>query len=382
MAVGIICEYNPMHNGHIYHLEKVKEMFKDTPIVLVLSGNYTERGGVSILDKWSKTELAIKYGVNLVVELPFSFATQSADFFSYGAVTLLEKLKVDYLVFGSETDDLDTLYTISRCQVENSEFDTLVKMYSKFGENYPTSVSKAVYDLTGKKVDTPNDLLGVSYIKTIIKNNYNIKPIIIKRENNYHSKEINNITSSTAIRDALKNNIDVKESVPIEVYKTLNNSTLHFIDDYFSLLKYKIITEKDLSIYQTVEEGIDNLLKKEIVNVNNYDELIKRIKSKRYTYNKICRMLLHILIGFTKEDAKKFNDIEYIRILGFDDIGRSYLNSIKKDVDIPILSKYKRDYKQLQLELKSTCIYSIINNEDYKIKKEYQNNLNNGDNND
>lgn len=382
MAVGIICEYNPMHNGHIYHLEKVKEMFKDTPIVLVLSGNYTERGGVSILDKWSKTELAIKYGVNLVIELPFSFATQSADFFSYGAVTLLEKLKVDYLVFGSETDDLDTLYTISKCQVENSEFDTLVKMYSKFGENYPTSVSKAVYDLTGKKVDTPNDLLGVSYIKTIIKNNYNIKPIIIKRENNYHSKEINNITSSTAIRDALKNNIDVKESVPTEVYKTLNNSTLHFIDDYFSLLKYKIITEKDLSIYQTVEEGIDNLLKKEIVNVNNYDELIKRIKSKRYTYNKISRMLLHILIGFTKEDAKKFNDIEYIRILGFDNIGRSYLNSIKKDVDIPILSKYKRDYKQLQLELKSTCIYSIINNEDYLIKKEYQNNLNKGDNND
>ncbi len=375
MAVGIIAEYNPLHNGHLYQINKVKEMFKDEEIILILSGNYTERGDASIIDKWTKTDLALSNGIDLVVELPFPFATQSADFFAKGSLKLLEELKVDYLVFGSESDDINSLTTIAKCQIDNPEFETLVKMYSKFGENYPTAVSKAVYDLTNKKVTAPNDLLGVSYIKEIIKNNYNIKPVIIKRENDYHSLEIDSISSATAIREALFKNIDIKKAVPENVYNKLKESTLHFIDDYFNLLKYKIINEKDLTIYQTVDEGIDNLLKKKILEVDNYDDLIKSIKSKRYTYNKIKRMLLHILVGFTKDDSKKFNDIEYIRILGFNDSGKNYLNKIKKDINIPILSKFKREIPLLELELKATTIYSIPHNETYLIKKEYQNNL-------
>ena len=375
MAVGIIAEYNPLHNGHLYQINKVKEMFKDKEIILILSGNYTERGDASIIDKWTKTDLALSNGIDLVVELPFPFATQSADFFAKGSLKLLEELKVDYLVFGSESDDINSLTTIAKCQIDNPEFETLVKMYSKFGENYPTAVSKAVYDLTNKKVTAPNDLLGVSYIKEIIKNNYNIKPVIIKRENDYHSLEIDSISSATAIREALFKNIDIKKAVPENVYNKLKESTLHFIDDYFNLLKYKIINEKDLTIYQTVDEGIDNLLKKKILEVDNYDDLIKSIKSKRYTYNKIKRMLLHILVGFTKDDSKKFNDIEYIRILGFNDSGKNYLNKIKKDINIPILSKFKREIPLLELELKATTIYSIPHNETYLIKKEYQNNL-------
>ena len=180
-SVGIICEYNPFHNGHLYHLNKIKELYKDDTIILILSGNYTERGDFSIIDKWKKVEIAKKAGIDLIVELPFPFATQSADFFSYGAVTLLEKLKVEKLVFGSESDNIEDLITIAKCQVENPDFDKLVKVYSKFGYNYPTSINNSIYDLTGKKVDTPNDLLGVSYIKTIIENNYSIKPICIKR---------------------------------------------------------------------------------------------------------------------------------------------------------------------------------------------------------
>ena len=375
MAVGIIAEYNPLHNGHLYQINKVKEMFKDEEIILILSGNYTERGDASIIDKWTKTDLALSNGIDLVVELPFPFATQSADFFAKGSLKLLEELKVDYLVFGSESDDINSLTTIAKCQIDNPEFETLVKMYSKFGENYPTAVSKAVYDLTNKKVTAPNDLLGVSYIKEIIKNNYNIKPVIIKRENDYHSLEIDSISSATAIREALFKNIDIKKAVPENVYNKLKESTLHFIDDYFNLLKYKIINEKDLTIYQTVDEGIDNLLKKKILEVDNYDDLIKSIKSKRYTYNKIKRMLLHILVGFTKDDSKKFNDIEYIRILGFNDSGKNYLNKIKKNINIPILSKFKREIPLLELELKATTIYSIPHNETYLIKKEYQNNL-------
>ena len=155
-------------------------MYKNEEIILVLSGNFTQRGEPSIIDKWKKTEIAIKAGVDLVVELPFVFSTQSADFFSYGAVSILEKLKVDKLVFGSESDNIDDLITIAKCQIDNDDFEKLVKIYSKFGENYPTAISKAVMDLTGKNVKAPNDLLGVSYIKTILKNGFNIKPICIK----------------------------------------------------------------------------------------------------------------------------------------------------------------------------------------------------------
>ena len=281
-TIGIIAEYNPFHNGHLYHLNTIKEKYPDATIVLVMNGNFTERGDVSLINKWKKTKIALDLGIDLVVELPYPFATQSADFFSYGAITLLEKLKVDKLVFGSESNNIEDLKLIAKTQIENDEFEKLVKIYSKMGKNYPTALSCALEDLTGKKIETPNDLLGISYIKTIIENNYKIKPETIKRTNDYHSTELDNsISSATSIREALKNNQDISNQVPEETKKELNN--LHFIDDYFNILKYKIITEKDLSIYQTVDEGIDNLLKKEITNSNSYDELIKKIKSKIYT---------------------------------------------------------------------------------------------------
>ena len=373
-SVGIIAEYNPFHNGHLYHLKKIKELYKDDTIVLVLSGNFTQRGEPSIIDKWKKTEIAKKAGIDLIIELPFVFATQSADFFSYGAITILEKLKVEKLVFGSESDNIEDLTTIAKTQLENEDFDKLVKIYSKFGENYPTAISKAIEDLTEKKVNAPNDLLGVSYIKTILKNNYKIKPVVIKRTNDYNSTDIEEISSATAIRKALKDNIDIEKAIPAYVTPYLQN--LHYIDDYFQLLKYKIITEDNLSKYQTVDEGIEGKLKKEILNSTNYDDLINRVKSKRYTYNKISRMLLHILIGLTKEDAKSMKEIEYIRILGFSNKGQAYLNSIKKDIDIEVLSKFKRNSsKMLELELKTTTIYSLTENNNTLIEEEYKNHL-------
>lgn len=374
MGVGIIAEYNPFHNGHMYHLQKIKEMFPDSVLVLVMSGNFTERGDVSIIDKWKKTKIAKEAGVDLIVELPFAFATQSADFFAYGAISILEKLKVSKVVFGSESDNIDDLEVIAKTQLSNPDFDKLVKIYSKFGENYPTSLSLAINDLTGKKIDAPNDLLGVSYIKTILRNSYNIEAIPIKRTNDYHGINIDKISSATAIREALKSGENVNEAVPQFVMDNL--SDLHFIDDYFSLLKYKIITDCNLARYQTVDEGIEGKLKKEIVNAKSYDDLINRVKSKRYTYNKIKRMLLHILIGFTKDEAKGMKEVEYIRILGFSSRGQSYLNSIKKDVDIEILSKFKRNMSsQLELELRSSSIYALAHNEEYLVSEEYKNHL-------
>jgi len=367
-SIGIIAEYNPFHNGHLYHINKIKELYPNHSIILVMTGNFNERGIPSLLDKFKRTNIALTHGIDLVIELPYPFATQSADYFAYGAITLLEKLNVEKIIFGSESDNVEDLELIAKTQINNPEFDRLVKIYSKFGNNYPTAVSNALLDLTGKKIDTPNDLLGVSYIKTILKNNYKIKYETIKRINNYHDLELSDehTSSASAIREALRNNKSIEKDVPKDTLKYYND--LHFIDDYFDILKYKIITEYDLSIYQTVEEGIDKLLKKQITKANNYSELISLVKSKRYTYNKISRMLLHILCNFTKEKANMFKEISYIRILGFNDTGKSYLNSVKKDIEIPIISKITRNKDaMLEFELETTNIYNIKNK---SIKKE------------
>jgi len=361
-SIGIIAEYNPFHNGHLYHINEIKKKYPDYVIVLVMTGNFSQRGIPSIIDKWKRTEIALKHGIDLVVELPFPFSTQSADYFAYGSITILEKLNCEKVIFGSESNNIETLELIAKTQVDNPEFEKLVKIYSKFGNNYPTAISNAIYDLTNKKIDSPNDLLGISYIKTIIQNKYNIKYETIKRLDNYHDIELNeNYTSSaSSIREALKNNKDIKKHVPSDTLDYFNE--LHFIDDYFDILKYKIITEEDLSIYNTVEEGIDKLLKKNINKATSYDELIKLIKSKRYTYNKISRMLLHILCNFTKEKRILFNKISYLRILGFNDTGKSYLNNIKKKIDIPIISKITKEKdKMLEYELYTTEIYNITN---------------------
>ena len=376
MAVGIIAEYNPFHNGHLYHLEKVKEMFKDEEIVLVMSGNFTERGEASIIDKWAKKDIALKSGIDLVIELPYAFATDSADYFAYAAVTILEKLNVEKFVFGSETNDINIFYEIADIQINNEMFDPLAKIYMKMGENYPTALSKTLFDLTNKKVNLPNDLLGISYIKTILKNNYKIKPICIKRENDYNSKELTEyISSATSIREAIKENKDISSYVPEYVLPYLDN--IHLNEEYFKFLKYKILLEDDLSIYHGVDEGIDSKIKKVIKDATTYDELINKIKSKRYTYSKISRMLNHILCGYTKKIKESCKDIEYIRVLGFNDKGRNYLNKVKKDVDIPIISNYSKNKStMIELEFKSTIAYSsILNEEDKKksIESEYQN---------
>lgn len=372
-AIGIIAEYNPFHNGHLYHLNKVKEKYPNHIIVLVMNGNFTERGEVTIIDKWKRSDIALSLGADLVIELPFPFATQSADFYSYGAITILEKLGVEKVVFGSESDNIKDLELIAKTQIDNDEFDKLVKIYCKLGNNYPTALSLALEDLTNKKITTPNDLLAVSYIKTILENKYKIVPETIKRENNYHSKELSEIASATAIRESLKDGKDVSKQVPKETKNYLNN--LHFMDDYFNLLKYKIITEDNLEIYQTVDTGMNKKLKEAILISKTFDELIKDVKSKTYTYNKISRMLLHILCNFTKEKAKSMNKITYLRILGLNSNGKNYLNKIKKEIDLPIISKItKNKDPMLEYELETTKIYDLINNEDL-IKKEYQNTL-------
>ena len=368
--VGIIAEYNPFHNGHLYHLKKVKEMFPNSPIILVLGGNFTQRGDVSILDKWEKTAIAIKNGIDLVIELPFPFSCASADIFANGSLSILNKLGVTDLVFGSESDDIEGIKKLVKTQLSNPDFHNLVQVYLRMGYNYPTSLSKALEDITGSSFKLPNDILGISYVKAIYSNNYKITPHTIKRTNNYHSKDLDktNITSATSIREAIINEIDIKESVPSITYNYLKDKKIPKLDDYFNLLKYKIISSNDLTIYNLVDSGIATKLKKEILNSYRFDELINKVKSKNSTYAKISRMLIYILCNYTKKQAKEFKEIKYIRLLGFSTKGREYLNKIKKDLDIPIISKFTREKdKMLEYEYQITKIYSLVFNKD-KVK--------------
>lgn len=377
-SVGIICEYNPFHNGHLYHLNKVKELYPEHAIILVLSGSFLQRGESSILDKWTKTEIALKHGADLVVELPYVFSSQSADFFAKGSIQLLHHLKVEAVVFGSETNDVELLSKIADLSLTN-EYDEVMKECLDQGLSYPKAMNSALTKLTGQSISKPNDILGISYIKEIKKLNSNIIPVTIKRTNDYHDLKLEHeITSATSIRNALRNNIDVKTYVPEITYHYLKSNKLHFIEDYFPFLKYKILSEiNNLHIYHTVEEGIENRIKKYIVNSNSLEELVLNIKTKRYTYNKIMRMLNHILCNFTKEEAANFNDIEYIRVLGFSTKGKQYLNQIKKDLLIPLITNYsKLNNKMLELEFRVTAIYASILNENDKIsliEKEYKN---------
>ena len=350
--IGIICEYNPFHNGHLYHINKIKEMFPDSTLILVMSGNFTQRGDASIINKWDKTEIALKNNIDLVIELPFKFTCQSADTFAYGAVNILNHLNIDYLVFGSETNDINLFKKIADVQL-SSEYNLKVKQLSKVGSNYATNLSIALEDFGFKDIKNPNDILAISYIRELKKINSKIKCISIKRENNYNSKELtDSITSASSIRENIKNT-DIKKYVPKNVYPYLKNK-LYFIEDYYPLLNYKILSEDHLDKYALVDEGIDNKIKKVIFESNSYEELIMNIKSKRYTYTKIKRILLCILVGFEKKDFNK--EVNYIRVLGFNKKGKKYLNTIKKEMTIPIYTNFK---KEMNLELKVTSIYDI-----------------------
>ena len=365
--VGIIAEYNPFHNGHLYHIEKVKEMFPDSPIILVLGGNFTERGDISILDKWEKTAIAIKNGIDLVLELPFPFSCASADIFAKGSIDILNHLRVTDLVFGSESDDIEGIKKLVETELSNPDFDNLVQVYLRMGYNYPTSLSKALEDITGDCFKLPNDILGISYVKAIYSNNYKITPHTIKRTNDYHSKELDkmSISSATSIREALLDNKDIKNSVPSITYSYLKDKKIPKLDDYFNLLKYKIISSNDLTIYNLVDSGIATKLKKEILNSYSFDELINKVKSKNLTYSRLSRTLIYILCDYTKDMAKEFKDIKYIRLLGFSNKGRDYLNRIKKYVDIPIISKFTREKdKMLEYEYQITKIYSLVFDKD------------------
>lgn len=370
--IGVIAEYNPFHLGHRYQIEKIKELYPDSIIIAIISTNFTQRGDISLLNKWNKATICLNEGIDLVIELPTLYATQSADIFAYGAISILNKFKIDTLVFGSETNDIDSFTTLANIQINNPKYPELVKNYLSLGLNYPTAMSKALKELTNTKIDKPNDLLALSYIKEIIKNNYPITPISIKRTNDYHSNSLQNntnIINASLIREMFLNNQDISPYIP--------NNTKELLYQYlslnkaYSLLKYNIINnENNLSTYLDIEEGLDKRILKYLDTSHTWIDLVNNLKTKRYTYNKINRTLLHLLLNIKKEDNTK--EI-YLRVLGFNNKGREYLKKLKKDTNLDIFTSYRKNKSPLlDLEYHSTYIYSLITNDSSLIKREYQ----------
>lgn len=395
--VSLIVEYNPFHNGHLYHLNKSLEKTNATHSIAIMSGNFLQRGGPSLFDKFTRSEIAVKNGVDLVIELPTLFSCQSAENFSSGAIKLINSLNcIDSVCFGSEEGDINNLYLISNILVnEPLEFKIKLKEYLDKGILFPVARSNALFDYINSNnlmdiskeklfniLNSSNNILGIEYLKSITKTKSTVKPFTITRVSSlYNSEDIkSNICSATAIRKYLKENDNIeflRDVTPPKTYEIIeenikNNFNPIFDEYYFETLKTIILRDyKYLDKIYEVSEGIENKIYKEIFNHNNFNDYLMSLKSKRYTLTKIKRTLNNILLGIYKEDIEKIkniNSIPYVRVLAFNDKGREIIKKIKENSDIRIINKFSDisfvdDYifnTLINYDIKATNIYNSI----------------------
>lgn len=368
--LGLVVEYNPFHNGHILHIQKSIDLIKPDYVIAVMSSSFVQRGEPAIIDKWTRSKQAVQYGIDIVIELPFVYSVQSADYFAKGAIDLLYHAGVTDIVFGSECGDIEIFKEIAIATSNNEQqYNDYVKEYMNEGLRYPDACNQALSKLLNKEVRTPNDLLGLCYVKEIINNDYPIISHCILRTNDYHSQELSNIASATSIRKALLDNIDVSRSLPfIEDYQ----KHLNTLEDFYPYLKYKVLTssQEELKNIHLVDEGLENRMKQQILSCHSMNEFIDSLSSKRYTKVRIQRMIIHLLLNNTKDEIKKAMNIDYLRILACSKNGREYLKILKKTNDYNLVSNYTSyTHPALDIEAKATSLISLINkdiNEEYK----------------
>ncbi|MGL5088524.1 MAG: nucleotidyltransferase [Cetobacterium sp.] len=379
-AVGIVVEYNPFHNGHKYHCLKARE--HGDVVIAVMSGDYVQRGEPALINRWDRAELALKNGVDIVVELPVFYSTQSAEIFSRGAVGILNQMNVDKIVFGSESGDIKSLADRADLE-EKKEFKEELKKQLKEGHSYPTAYSNTLKNLKVDEELNSNDILGVEYIKALKFWRSSIKPVAIKREKSgYYSEGIEDgISSATGIRKKLQSGEDIKEVVPHTTYEVLKNALdenrFAKLKDFYSLIRHRILLEREnLKDIQDVEIGFENRLYEAAFSSLDFESFFQKIQTKRYTLGRTQRILIHILLDIKKETTKVVKvKVPYIRVLGFTKDGQSYLKDLKEK-EIIVLTALKNIQKLLSkdelrfLEQNETGskIYSMINYyEDRKI---------------
>lgn len=349
-VLGIIAEYNPFHNGHYYHLQASKKQTGSNYTVAVMSGNFTQRGSTSLIDKWSKAEAALLCGVDLVIELPVLYSISSAENFAEGAIKILDSLKVvDYVSFGSETPDISILNKFADVLYqEPREYKNILSHELGKGISYPKARENAlIFYLNDIRkysniLSSPNNILGIEYLKALKKFKSSIEPFSIQRfESDYNSTGFNgNIASSTAIRNIVKNNgFDIlRKLMPDSSYSILmeNMKVGHVVPDLSVFEKEIIYLFRKMSVEEIadlpdVSEGLEFAIKNAANSCNSVVDFLNIIKSKRYTNTRLQRILLYALLGITKKDmliSRKVNP--YIRVLGFNSRGQYLLSEIAK----------------------------------------------------
>lgn len=376
-ASGLVVEYNPFHSGHKYHLEKACEIDKESVKIAVMSGDFVQRGEPAIINRWKRAEMALKNGIDIVVELPVFYSCQSAEIFAVGSVGILNELKCSNIIFGSEKSDIDSLKRIAEIE-ETEEFKNIIKENLSNGDSYPTAYSKTLKKIERKDIFlASNDILGVEYIKAIKYWNSSMIPMLIKREKTgYYEENIyENFASATAVRKFLKENIDIGNLVPKESFKILKEererNKLTYLENFYSLLRYEIIRNKSiLSNIQDMEKGYENRLYEMAVKNYEFKNFYEGIISKRFTQGRTQRILIHILTGITQkltQEVKK--EIPYVKILGFNNKGREYLNFLKKEENNKIMTsmknikdRFSNDVRKLiEFNEKASLIYKMVN---------------------
>lgn len=403
-VLGIIAEYNPFHNGHLHHLQNSLKLTNADYTIAIITGNFTQRGSTSLIDKWSKAEIALKNGIDLVIELPLLYSISSAENFAEGAIKILSSLNVvDYLSFGAETDDITTLNVIADTLYrEPKEYKNILSHELSKGLSYPKARENALLmylqDIRRftNVLSTPNNILGIEYLKALKKFKSPIMPVAIKRfDVGYNDTTYTeNIASATAIRNIVKNNsLDIlKKVVPENSFSTIleNIKIGHVLPDLSTFEKQIIYNLRSMSIEEIanlpdVSEGLEYAIKNAANSCNSIVEFLSIIKSKRYTSTRLQRILLYSLLNITKKDMQiSRKTIPYIRVLGFNERGRYIISEVaRQNPKLEIVTSVKKyldscNNRNLQLMLSkdiwSTNVYTIgyeyesLNNLDYTHK--------------
>ena len=403
-AVGLVTEYNPFHNGHLYHLNKAMELTGADISVAVMSGDFVQRGEPAVLDKYTRTSMALNSGVNLVVELPVNYAVSSAASFAAGALKILDYIKADSIAFGSESGDIERLSKLAHILCDNE--DTLYKEISKYtanGISYAAARQKVVEKLTDKDtaamLTSSNNILAVEYLKAIIKNNYAIKPYTVQRQgDSYNDTDIRSeYASATALRENLKAD-NISEYIPVKAGLILSSNTNYiYPDDITEVLFTRLLDilfasnyDKNVFIenvmqYPDVSKEIAGRLYKSAMDMItrtvpqrseskdnwafSFGSLCEHIKTKEVPLSRIKRALVRITLGLDKKHMEKYANEPYIRVLGFDKKGQEYLSYIRKTVEVPLITKTS-DYKEMLLDdIHAANIYNMIVAGKYGVKE-------------
>lgn len=372
-VIGIIAEYNPFHNGHLHQILQAKKNNPDAMLVVAMSGNILQRGEPAIFDKWVRTEVALKNGVDVVLEIPVEGSLQSADKFAEAGIRTLNDFGVDELYFGAEHPEYDFLdYARKISNLDASKF-------KEYDNSFAKQIQNAVSEKIGHDLSNPNDLLGLSYAKAILKFNAEIKLVPIQRVNaEYHDAFLpdqGEIASATAIRNALSQN---KEPIAKYVPKNVIYDNLQQVnwDDLWPYLRYKLLTTNtnELKKISGVVEGIENRLIKfanELPNEATFEIWLQKVKSKRFTYTRLTRIASSILIDLKKYEVEAYEKEPFYRLLGFTTRGRKILNTAKKQLNFTMYTKISQDDKdgRYAVNYRTGKVYSLVTGVQQDLKR-------------